>query len=132
MAVIPWVPILVATLAAFFLGALWYSPVAFGRVWMRESGLGEEGCSGRPKALILGGAFVLTLISTSVLSFCLGPQPGVFYGVIAGLVVGLGWVATSIGTSYLFEKKSFKLFAITAGFYVVRFVLSGFILGLLQ
>jgi hypothetical protein len=132
MSVIPWVPILVATLVAFFLGALWYSPVAFGRVWMRESGLGEEGCSGRPKALILGGTFVLTLISTSVLSFCLGPQPGTFYGVIAGLVVGLGWVATSIGTSYLFEKKSFKLFAITAGYYVVRFALSGFILGLLQ
>jgi Protein of unknown function (DUF1761) len=67
-----------------------------------------------------------------VLSFCLAPRPGILYGAIAGLVVGLGWVASAIGTNYLYENKSLKLFAITGGYHVVRFLVAGVILGLLQ
>ena len=132
MPAIPWIPVLVATLASFFLGAFWYSKVAFGRAWMRESGVAENACGGRSMALTLGTAFLLTLISTSALSFCIRPGAGPLMGCISGLVVGIGWVATSFGTSYLFEGKSFKLFVITGGFYIVRFLLAGFILGLLQ
>jgi len=133
MSVVPWLAILVATVVSFFLGALWYSPVLFGRVWMREAGLGDRPeCGGRPPLRLLGMTFLLTLISTSVLSFCLAPKPGVFNGALAGVVIGLGWVTTSIGTNYLFEGKSFKLFAITCGFHVVRFVIAGVLLGLLQ
>jgi hypothetical protein len=129
---IPWIAILAATIASFFLGALWYSPVLFGRVWMRETGVDEEACRHGSNFRVLGTTFVLTLISTSVLSFCLSPRPGVLYGAIAGLVIGIGWVATSIGTNFLFEGRSFKLFAITGGYHVVRFLVAGIILGLLQ
>jgi len=130
---IPWLAILVATVVSFFLGALWYSPALFGRVWMREAGLGDQqSCGGRPPLRLLGTTFLLTLISTSVLSFCLSPKPGLTYGAVGGLVIGLGWVTTAIGTNYLFEGKSFKLFAITCGFHVVRFLVAGIILGLMQ
>lgn len=131
MAVIPWLAILVATVASFLLGFLWYS-VLFGRVWMREAGLDEQACRGRSQLLLFGTTFVLTLISTSILSFCLSPKPGPGYGAVTGLVVGLGWVATSLGTNYLFEGRSLKMFAINGGFHVVRFVVAGTILGLMQ
>ena len=132
MNVIPWLAILVATLASFFLGALWYSPVLFGRTWAREVGMSEDACKGSPKFKVLGATFVLTLLSTSVLSFCLAPRPGILYGAIAGLVVGVGWVASAIGTNYLFENRSLKLFAITGGYHVVRFLVAGAILGVMQ
>jgi len=133
MAVIPWVAILIATLAAFFLGALWYSKAAFGEIWMKEAGLSEMACKGKPKGLILGTTFVLTLISVGVFSFCLGqPGPGIEYGAIAGLVIGIGWVSTSFGISYLFEGKSLKFFAINAGYNIVKFLIVGIILGFLQ
>jgi hypothetical protein len=132
MNAIPWLAILVATVASFFLGALWYSPVLFGRAWMREMGITEQQCGGKPPIKILVTTFVLTLLSTSVLSFCLAPKPGILYGTIAGLVVGMGWVATALGTNYLYEKKSLKFFAITGGYHVVRFLVAGAILGLMQ
>jgi len=132
MVVVPWLAILVATVASFFLGAIWYSPALFGRVWMQEAGLDEQAHGARSKLRLYGVTFLLTLISTSVLSFCLSIKPGVFYGAIAGLVIGIGWVTTSIGTNFLFENKSFKHFLITCGYHIVRFLIAGTILGLLQ
>jgi len=130
---IPWIAILIATVAAFFFGAFWYSKIAFGRTWMKEAGLSEAACKGKNPVVLLGTTFVLTLISVGVFSFCLGqPGPGIKYGAIAGLVIGIGWVATSIGSNYLFEGKSLKFFAINAGFHIVRFMIIGIILGLFQ
>ena len=132
MNAIPWLAILVATIVSFFLGALWYSPFLFGRAWAREAGVSEDACKTGPKFKVLATTFVLTLLSTSVLSFCLAPRPGIAYGAIAGLVVGVGWVASAIGTNYLYENKSLKLFAITGGYHVVRFLVAGVVLGLMQ
>jgi hypothetical protein len=132
MNVIPWLAILVATVVCFFLGGRWVYPGVFGRAWAREAGVSEDSCKGGAKFKVLGATFVLTLLSTSVLSFCLAPHPGILYGAIAGLVVGLGWVASAIGTNYLYENKTLKLFAITSGYHVVRFLVAGVILGLMQ
>jgi hypothetical protein len=132
MPVIPWMAILAATAASFFVGALWYSPALFGRVWRREAGLDEQTLGRSSKFRLYGTTFVLTLISTSFLSFCLSPGPGVFYGAMAGLVIGVGWVATSIGTNFLFEGKSLAHFLITAGYHVIRFLIAGTVLGFLQ
>ena len=33
--------ILVATVSAFLLGALWYAPFLFGKAWQRANGFGE-------------------------------------------------------------------------------------------
>jgi hypothetical protein len=132
MTVIPWLAILVATVASFVLGGLWYSPFLFGCAWMREAGVDPQACRSRSRVFLFGTTFVLTLISTGVLSFCILPKSGPAYGAIAGLVIGLGWVTTSIGTNHLFEDRSWKHFAITCGYHVTRFLLAGAILGWMQ
>jgi hypothetical protein len=50
-------------------------------------------------------------------------------GFLAGLIVGLAWIATSFGTNYLFARRSFKLYLIDAGYFVVLFPIMGVILG---
>ena len=35
--------IIVAALSTFLIGGLWYSPAAFGKLWMKENGFTEEG-----------------------------------------------------------------------------------------
>ena len=35
-------PVLVAAVAVFVLGALWYSPILFGKAWVRAHGYTEE------------------------------------------------------------------------------------------
>jgi hypothetical protein len=48
-----------------------------------------------------------------------------------GFSASLSWVAFSIGTNYLFERSSLRLFLIDGGYHVVRFTLMGAVFGLL-
>ena len=36
---ISWIAVVVAAIACFLLGGLWYSPALFGKAWQREAGL---------------------------------------------------------------------------------------------
>lgn len=60
----------------------------------------------------------------------LGPDPNVQRSFVVGLVVGVGWVATSFGVNYLFAGRRLALFAVDAGYNVVLFALMGLIIGL--
>jgi hypothetical protein len=115
--------------AAFVIGGLWYSPVLFHRVWKRETGLTDEQLSKGSPAATFGISFVLALIASAVFAMFLGPAPRFSFALGAGLAAGIGWVATSFGINYLFEKKSFKLWLVNAGYHVAQFAAIGAILG---
>lgn len=124
-----WLGAVVAASATFLIGGLWYSPVMFARPWMAANGLTEDDLKaglGR----VFGGAFALQLVGALNLAFFLaGGRPDVAWGMIAGALAGVGWVATSLGTTYLFERKPLRLFCINAGYHAVSFVVMGAILG---
>ncbi|AYB32158.1 DUF1761 domain-containing protein [Chryseolinea soli] len=120
--------VIVAALSTFLVGGLWYSPALFGKAWMRENGFTEEGMKGRSMAKIFGLAFFLALISAINLAMFLGPENRPAMGALWGFAAGFGWVATFVGTHYLFERKSFALFLINAGYSVVSLTLMGVIL----
>jgi hypothetical protein len=121
--------ILVAALSTFVLGGIWYSPAAFGKAWMKENGLTEEDLKKGSMTKIFGLAFVLGLVSAVNLAMFLGPDADVTFGAFAGFAAGFGWVATFVGTHYLFERKSFKLFLINAGYSIVALTIMGVIIG---
>jgi hypothetical protein len=121
--------IFVAALSSFIIGGLWYSPFVFGKAWMAENGFKDEdlqGGMGKTFAL----SFVLSLIIAFNLAAFLGPDATLSWGLTAGALAGIGWVATAIGITYLFERKSMRLFLINAGYHAVTFTLMGGILGL--
>jgi hypothetical protein len=122
--------ILVATVSTFMLGGLWYSPALFHGVWMKEMGytdawLKAQGGIGR----IMGISFVLELIMAFNLAAFLGDKATLAFGLCAGAAAGFGWVALSFGVTYLFERKSLKLFCINAGYHGLAFTIMGGILG---
>ena len=122
--------ILVATVSTFLLGGLWYSPVLFGRAWMREIGVNPEALAGKGNfGLIMGVSFVLELIMAFNLAAFIGAKASLTFGLFAGAAAGFGWVALSFGVTYLFERKSLCLFLINAGYHGVAFTLMGGILG---
>lgn len=122
--------IFVATLACFLLGGLWYSPVLFGRAWMRANGFTDETLKkGGNPAVIFGGSFVLTLIMALNLGAFLSGPANLGWGAAAGFLAGGGWVALSFGVTYLFERKPLSLFFINAGFHAVAFTMMGAIIG---
>jgi len=77
----------------------------------------------------MGSSFVLQFIAAILMDMFLGKEATLVDGIITGGIVGIGWVATSLGTNYLFSMKSLKLFFIDAGYFVVWFILIGLILG---
>lgn len=126
---INWLSVIVATLAAFAFGSLWYSPILVGKAWQAESKLSDEDMQGANMPLIFGTSFVLNFIAAIVLDMFLGKDSTLVFGLIAGLLVALAWIATAFGTSYLFSRKSFRLYLIDAGYYVFYYALMGMILG---
>jgi hypothetical protein len=121
--------VLVAALSAFLLGGLWYSPLLFGGVWQRESGLSyQQKKPHNAKVFIM--AFILSFIAALAMALLLQRKPGLFMALHTGLLAGLCWVSTSFGINYLFAGRSFKFFLIDAGYHTLQFTLYGLILGL--
>lgn len=127
---INWLAVIAAAISTFALGGLWYSPAMFFNAWKRGAGLTDEQLQKGHPGKIYGGAFVLSLIAAAVFALFIGPKPDVGFATAAGFSAGLCWVAASFGINYLFERKSFTLFLVNAGYHTVQFTLFGMILGL--
>jgi Protein of unknown function (DUF1761) len=81
---------------------------------------------------LFGLSFLLTLIISFNLAAFLGSEAGLIWGMTAGALAGIGWVATSLGILYLFESRSLKLFLINAGYLAIAFIVAGGIIGAWQ
>ncbi|MFT3712962.1 MAG: DUF1761 domain-containing protein [Archangium sp.] len=117
-----------ASLLTFALGGLWYSPVLFGRAWQRLVGVSDEKLK-EHVARTFVGAFICALIAATNLAFFLGKDATLAFGLGAGAATGVGWVATSLTTTYLFERRPLALIAIDAGFHAVSLTMMGTLLG---
>jgi len=121
--------IFVAAAISFVVGGVWYSPLLFARVWMREVGLDDAALKRARLGRTFGLAFAASLVMAFNLSAFLGAKATLAFGVAAGLATGLGWVAMSLGVIYLFEQRSVKLWLVNAGCQVVTYTLMGAVLG---
>ncbi len=119
--------ILVSGLLLWFLGAIWYSPVAFAKPWMEILGIkkGESKQSG----LILG--MVASFIGDVVLSFILAHiifwanATGFANGCVLGVLVWIGFIAAPNLPQGIYERRPFKLFAINSGYWLVGLFIVG-------
>jgi hypothetical protein len=126
---INYIAVAAAALGSFLIGGVWYSPVLFGKIWMRETSLTDDALRGRNMGLVFGSSFVLSLVIAFNLAAFLAGPPNFLWGMTAGALAGIGWVATAMGMTYLFERRSLKLFLVNAGYHAVTFVMMGGILG---
>ena len=129
MADVNWLAVIVATVATFVLGGLWYGPL-FGKLWMRASGMTDEELKRGNPGKIFGVSFVLQLIAAIVLAMFIGPEATPAFATMAGMSVGLFWVGMGFGVVYLFEHRPFAHWAVNAGYQTVAFTMMGAILGL--
>ena len=122
---------LTATILGFALGALWYGPI-FGKPWIAAVGMSREQLgAGFNPAVTYGLTFVLGFIAAWVFGLYVGEHPGMRFSVAVGAAIGICWVATSLATNYLFERRSATLILINGGYHAVRFMLTGLAFGLL-
>ncbi len=125
--------LVVAAIASFALGAVWYSPVLFAKAWQNALGLTEEYLQKSNMAVIFGSSFVLIFLMNFGLAIILQGHAGrdvtAMSGALYGGLIGIFFIATSIGINMLYQRKSFTLWAIDAGYQVLYLTLGGAILG---
>lgn len=120
-----------AALSDFVVGALWYSPLLFAKVWMKETGLTEEKMKKDNALVKYGLTFVFSLIITYNLAFFLGdPKMELSDYLLYSFLAGFGWASMAVGILSLFEMRGWKLMLINWGYVTVAFVVKGLILGL--
>ncbi len=124
------IAVLVCAVMSLVIGGLWWSPLLFARAWQKENGLTDEQLAKSSPAKTFGLTFLLAWIMSYNLAFFLG-APGTTWqwGVIAGLLAGVGWVAAMFIVIALFEQRSLKYILINCGYITVYFAVIGFILG---
>jgi hypothetical protein len=124
--------VVVAAVAAFAVGAVWYSPLLFSKAYMELRGMDPDAVADmRPPVGELLGEFVRYLVVAFVLAYFV-VRLGVsdWMGAVQlGLWVGVGFQATLLIGAVLHENMPWKLYAIHAGDAIVKTLLMTVILG---
>lgn len=129
MPMVNWFAVIAATVSAFVLGGLWYSPVLFAKPWQRAAGIGDEALRNANMPLVFGLAFVFTLLMATNLAFFIAGSD-LMTGLAYSLAAGLGFAAFGLFVIALFERRPLTYFLINGGYLTLTFLLMGLILGL--
>ncbi len=129
--------VLVSGVIGMLIGALWYSPLLFGNLWMRLSGISSSQIDKMKKSGIAKSyfwAFVMTLIGMYVLAIFIN-YAGVsrfISGMGTGILAWLGFIIPILLNDFLWGGKSFKLFLLNAAHHLIVIAIGGGILAVWQ
>lgn len=127
---INWLAVLVSTALFYGIGGLWYSPLLFGNIWMKEIGVTKENAKKVNMVKIMSITLLLSFIMVTNLAFFINdPSINASEGALYGFLTGFGWVAMAQILTALYEMRSWKYMFIHASYMIIGFTLSGLILG---
>ena len=124
--------VLVAAIVVFVIGGLWYSPLLFGKVWMRAHGHTPERMEAMRASVgrAYGLSFLCYLVMAAVMAILIGATDTVtaLGGMRLGAVCWLGFAATIGLTANLFSEKPLATYLLDAGYQLVYLIVMGAIL----
>ena len=87
---VPWLAVIIGTLAAMFIGFLWYGPL-FGKTWMRmmNKTMEEMGQANPLMYLGTGAAWLVTAYVLALILVAAGAH-SIVDGIVDGLIVAVG------------------------------------------
>ncbi len=130
---VSYVGIFGASIAAFLLGMFWYSPVGFGKKWMKLIGMTEKKMKSGNPMMAMGLGFVFTLVMAFVLSNVLSwaGAATLVDGAIVGFWIWVGFYLTSQIGIVLWEMRPVELFALNTAYSLITTVVMAAILTVL-
>ena len=135
LADVNYLAVIAAIAVNMIVGAVWYSPLLFARPWMAANGFTEEQIKAQGSAT---RGYIVSVIASVVIAFAIAlfaqaaGAGAAIDGLLLGLAAGVGFVATTSATNYIFESRPLKLYLINAGYPVVSFTLIGLLIGAWQ
>lgn len=130
--------VLLAAVVSMVLGFLWYSPMLFGKPWMKFMGYSEESLKKEQKAMgkLYGLSFVVALLTAYMLSHVMTLSENFFHynrlstGLNTAFFMWLGFVMPVQLTGTIFGDKKWQLFKINTGYQLVSLVLMAVVLAM--
>jgi hypothetical protein len=103
---INYLAVVVAALAYFAWGAIWYAPRVMGNRWQKAVGLTQEQL--RPNPMVFVGTYIAYLLMAVTLAAIARSIPGATDfadGLVLGLFVGIGIVTAGIWVGGMYEQR---------------------------
>jgi hypothetical protein len=128
---INWLAVLVAAIAYFSLGAIWFSKPVFGGKWVALHQINMDDPEAKKGVgVIMFGSFILMLLATVGLAILVVRFQ--FYEVISGIKLGLFtgvcFASTAISVTFLYIKKPLAIHFIDNLYHVVGQIIAAIIL----
>jgi uncharacterized protein DUF1761 len=131
-----WLAVIVAAVAFFALGGLWYSNLLFGKQW--TAAVGWEVPEGeKPPVTLYLVPLATCVVSTIAVAMVAAATGTDTFGeaIVLGLVAGLGLAGMALLVTGFFDPKKPKPLvwvAITSGYHLVGFLITAVIVALWQ
>ena len=131
LAEINYIAVVVGIVANMVAGGIWYSPVLFAKPWAAATGIKIEEINRRSPEVYRGYAvsIIASIVSMLILAVLVqaADADAAVEGLIIGLLVGLGFIATSNAATYAFETRPLKLYLINTLYPVVVLAVMGLV-----
>lgn len=133
---VKWLAVIVATIAYFVLGAIWYAGPVFGRAWMRAMGWQRPSAERPSPAIFIGplvGAFVSTLALAALAEAT--ATNTIAEGIVLAIYAGFGIAVAVLFVTAVFEATKpdrWTWFAITAGYHFTGLLIASLVIAASQ
>lgn len=120
--------VLVSAIVSMVIGGLWFSPVLFGKLWMKLAGHSDKDVAGMKKKIAMGYiiGFITTLITVWVLAWTISATG--MNALTVALMIWLGFFGASKLGMVLWDNKPFSLYLILVSYDLVMLLVSSWIL----
>ncbi len=127
-----WLALIVAAVVNMAIGAGWYG--FFAEPWMEGNGFTREQIEAdgdnTPYIFAVANSLVMPFVLSNVMNWA--GVSGLVNGLLLGLLMWVGFTALTFASNHAFESRSFKMWGINAGMYMVGLMVIGAILGAWQ
>ena len=126
-----WLAVLVAAIAYFMLGAIWYSKALFGAKWAALVGINmNDPDKGKGMAKMMTGTFVLILVTCIGLALLVNrlDLTVLASAIKLSLITGICFATTAVSISFIYESRPTALYFIDCGYHLVGHIAAAIIL----
>ena len=126
-----WIAILVATIAYFIVGAIWYSKALFGVQWAKLVGMDmNDPNKGKGMGKMLITTFLLILISCIGIALLVNRIDLVYLpsAIKLGCLTGIGFATTAVAISFIYESRPTGIYFTDCGYHLLGHIIAAIIL----
>ena len=124
--------VVVSAAIYWILGALWYSKIIFGKLWMKNIGKTEEQVKEGFSYMAFIWSFIWSFVAAYGIARLMVWTGGhtVGDGILIGLLAGVCFVLAVMVINNLFERRPKSLLVINASYHTIALMIAGIVIGL--